>query len=130
MQRLTVKKITDKDLGYYIYAEAMTQYYDIEGESADGDLSSFDWDQEIDGKKLSDTIKENAMKNAVADMVTGQQGEKLLTDDNAWTEKNDQQIQSTVDSYVQQFGEDGFSLRARSWVYLLQMNMLECIQLL
>ena len=47
-------------------------------------------------------------------MVTGQQGEKLLTDDNAWTEKNDQQIQSTVDSYVQQFGEDGFSLRARS----------------
>lgn len=54
------------------------------------------------------------MKNAVADMVTGQQGEKLLTDDNAWTEKNDQQIQSTVDSYVQQFGEDGFSLRARS----------------
>lgn len=40
--------------------------------------------------------------------------EKLLTDDNAWTEKNDQQIQSTVDSYVQQFGEDGFSLRARS----------------
>lgn len=108
------EKITDKDLGYYIYAEAMTQYYDIEGESADGDLSSFDWDQEIDGKKLSDTIKENAMKNAVADMVTGQQGEKLLTDDNAWTEKNDQQIQSTVDSYVQQFGEDGFSLRARS----------------
>lgn len=30
----------------------MTQYYDIEGESADGDLSSFDWDQEIDGKNF------------------------------------------------------------------------------
>ena len=28
------EKITDKDLGYYIYAEAMTQYYDIEAQTA------------------------------------------------------------------------------------------------
>ncbi len=108
------EKLTDKDLSYYIYAEAMNQYYDIEAENASGDFSGFDWNQEVDGKKLSDTIKETAYNNAVNDLVTIVQGDSLLNDDEKWTESDDQQIATTVNGYVSQFGEDGFTLRARS----------------
>ena len=107
-------KITDADMGYYIYVEAVNQYYKVAGEDADGDIEGFDWDQDVDGRKLSDIIKDNAYKNAVADMVTVQKADEILTGDNAWTEQDDQQIQSTVDGYVQQFGEDGFNLRVKS----------------
>lgn len=108
------EKLTDADLGYYIYAEAMNQYYEVAGESADGDLSSFDWNQEVDGKKLSDTIKENAYSNALDDMVTISQGSQYLDDADKWTESDDAQVNTTVAGYVSQFGEDGFELRART----------------
>lgn len=108
------EKLTDKDLSYYIYAEAMNQYYQVEGENATGDFSDFDWNQEVDGVKLSDTIKENAYKNAVNDLVTIQQGEQYLSDDEKWSDSDEQQVVTTVSGYVSQFGEDGFTLRARS----------------
>lgn len=108
------EKLTDKDLSYYIYAEAMNQYYLVEGENATGDFTDFDWEQEVDGKKLSETIKENAYNNAIDDLVTIQQGEKCLPDEDKWTESDDQQVTTTVNGYVSQFGEDGFTLRARS----------------
>lgn len=108
------EKLTDADLGYYIYAEAMNKYYEVAGESADGDLSSFDWNQEVDGKKLSDTIKENAYSNALDDMVTISQGSQYLDDADKWTESDDAQVNTTVAGYVSQFGEDGFTLRART----------------
>lgn len=108
------EKLTDKDLNYYIYAEAMNQYYQVEGANATGDFSDFDWNQEVDGKKLSDTIKENAYDNAVNDLVTIQQGEQYLSDDEKWSDTDEQQAVTTVSGYVSQFGEDGFTLRARS----------------
>lgn len=108
------EKITDEDIGYYIYTEATNQYFDIEGDNATGDLEGYDWDQDVDGRKLSDIIKENAYNNAVSELITAQKAEEVLTGDDAWTEQDDQQIQTTVDGYVQQFGEDGFNLRAKS----------------
>lgn len=108
------QKITDEDLKYYIYAESMTQYFKIEGDNATGDFEGYDWDQEVDGKKLSDSIKEGALKNAINDAVTISQGEKILSEEDAWTDADNQQIETTVGSYVSQFGEEGFKLRARS----------------
>lgn len=108
------EKLTDKDLSYYIYAEAMNQYYEVAGESATGDFSDFDWNQEVDGKKLSDTIKENAYNTAIDDLVTVQKGNESLSDEDKWSDSDEQQVITTVNGYVSQFGEDGFTLRARS----------------
>ena len=108
------EKLTDADLGYYIYTEATNQYYQVEGDNADGELEGYDWDKDVDGRKLSDIIKENAYNNAVGDMITAQKTSEILTGDTAWDEEDDQQIQSAVDGYVKQFGEDGFNLRAKS----------------
>ena len=107
-------KITDADMGYYIYTEAYNQYYNIEGSNATGDLQGFDWEQDVDGRSLSDIIKENAYNNAIAETVTALKADEILTGEDAWTETNDAQIESTVDGYVTQFGEEGFNLRAKS----------------
>ena len=108
------EKLTDADMGYYIYTEATNQYYEVEGDNADGNIEGYDWDQEIDGRKLSDIIKENAYNNAINEFITAQKTDEVLTGDMAWDEEDDKQIESTVDSYVKQFGEDGFNLRAKS----------------
>ncbi len=108
------EKLTDADLGYYIYAEATNQYYEVEGDNADGELEGYDWDKDVDGRKLSDIIKEKAYDKAVSDMIASQKTSEILSGDAVWDEQDDQQIQSTVDGYVQQFGEDGFNLRAKS----------------
>lgn len=108
------EKLTDADLGYYIYAEAMNQYYEVAGDQADGDMSDFDWDQEVDGKKLSDTIKENAYNDAVDDLVTIQQGSPMLADDDKWSEQDEAQANAQISGYISQYGEDGFELRART----------------
>ncbi len=106
------EKITDEDLGYYIYAEAFEQYYNIEGEDADGDLTDFDWEQDVDGTPLSEIIKENAYNTAIDELIAAQKATELLND--PWTDDEDAQVESTVDGYVEQFGEDGFNLRAKS----------------
>lgn len=108
------EKLTDADLGYYIYTEATNQYYTVEGDNADGELENYDWDKDVNGRKLSDIIKENAYNTAVGDLITSQKASEVLTGDTVWDEQDDQQIQTTVDGYVQQFGEDGFNLRAKS----------------
>lgn len=108
------EKITDSDLGYYIYAEAMNKYYEVAGETADGNYADFDWNQEVDGKKLADTIKENAYNNAIDDAVTISQGSSYLSDDEKWKDSDEAQVNTTVAGYVSQFGEDGFALRTRT----------------
>lgn len=108
------EKLTDADLSYYIYAEAMNQYYALNEDASDEDFSAFDWDQEVDGVKLSDTIKENAYQTALGDMVTIQKGNECLSDEDKWSDEDESQVTSTVSGYVKQFGDDGFELRART----------------
>lgn len=108
------EKLTDEDMGYYIYTTATDEYYNIEGDNATGELEGYDWDKDVDGRKLSDIIKEKAYDKAIGEIVTAQKADEVLTGENAWDEQDEQQIQMTVDSYVQQFGEDGFNLRAKS----------------
>ena len=55
------EKITDLDVKYYIYAEASS--YANKNNISQSDLATYDWDQEVDGAKLSDTIREKAVND-------------------------------------------------------------------
>jgi len=103
------EKITDLDVKYYVYAQAMTyaQNNGLDEES----IKDFDWDQEIDGEKLSDTLKRKAVEDAVNEVLTIQKGaEAGITLDDSMKAQLDAQISGITATY----GEDGFALRART----------------
>ena len=101
--------ITDLDVNYYIYAQAMT--YANQNGLSEEDLKDFDWNQEIDGVKLSDTIKEKALNDAINEVITIQKGaENGIVLDDATKEQLSTQLSGITASY----GEDGFALRART----------------
>lgn len=103
------ESITDLDVNYYIYAQAMT-YASQNGLSED-ELKDFDWNQEIDGVKLSDTIKEKALNDAINEVITIQKGAANgITLDDA-TKAN---LSAQIDGITASYGEDGFALRART----------------
>lgn len=103
------ESITDLDVQYYIYAQAAT-YAQNNGVSADG-LAEYDWNQEVDGKVLANTIKEKALNDAINEVLLIQKGEEndvTLSDDEL------AQIDSQVSGILTAYGEDGFALRART----------------
>lgn len=103
------EKITDLDVKYYVYAQAMT--YANENGLNEESIKDFDWDQEIDGEKLSDTLKNKALEDAVNEVLTIQKGaEAGITLDDAMKAQIDAQISGITATY----GEDGFALRART----------------
>lgn len=103
------ESITDLDVNYYIYAQAMT--YANQNGLSEEDLKDFDWDQEVDGVKLSDTIKEKALNDAINEVITIQKGaENGIVLDDATKEQLSAQLSGITSSY----GEDGFTLRART----------------
>ena len=103
------EEITDLDVNYYIYAQAMT--YATQNGLSEEDIKNFDWDQEIDGVKLSDTIKEKALNDAINEVITIQKGaENGIVLDDASKEQLTTQLEGITASY----GEDGFALRVRT----------------
>lgn len=103
------QEITDFDIKYYIYIEAMT--YATENNISDDELASYDWNQEVDGKKLSDTILEKAVATAIGEAITLEKGaENGVTID----EQTEAQIDMQIQSLVAQYGEEGMALRART----------------
>ena len=101
--------ITDLDVRYYAYAEAAT--YASKNGIAEDEMGSYDWDKEVDGKKLSDTIIEKAVAAAIDEVLLIQKGaEHGITLDEA----SANQIKSQVDMLEGQYGEDGLLLRIRT----------------
>lgn len=101
--------VTDLDVKYYVYAEAAT--YASENGISEDELGSYDWDKEVDGKKLSDTIIEKAVATAIDEVLLIQKGaENGITLD----ETSANQIKSQVDMLESQYGEDGLLLRIRT----------------
>lgn len=101
--------ITDLDVRYYAYAEAAT--YASKNGIAEDEMGSYDWDKEVDGKKLSDTIIEKAVAAAIDEVLLIQKGaEHGITLD----EVSANQIKSQVDMLEGQYGEDGLLLRVRT----------------
>ncbi len=102
-------ELTDIDVNYYIYAQA-ANYMNKNNISMDT-MADFDWDQEVDGVKLSDTIKEKAVDDAVSEAILIVKGaENGVTLD----ENEKQQISSQLAGISSSYGEDGFTLRART----------------
>lgn len=103
------EEITDYDLKYYIYTEAAA--YASENSISEDQIGDYDWDQEVDGKKLSDTIREKAIKDAIGEVITLQKG---AANNITLDETTANQIASQVSTLKATYGEDGLALRART----------------
>ncbi len=102
-------EITDLDVSYYIYAQAAT--YAQENGYTEEDMRDFEWDQEIDGEKLSDIIRKKAIDDAVNEVLLIQKGaENGVT----LSDEEKAQIDTQLAGITSQYGEEGFSLRART----------------
>lgn len=101
--------ITDLDVRYHIYAQAAT-YAQENGITQDA-MRDFDWEQEVDGEKLSDIIRRKAVEDAVKEAVLIQKGaENGIT----LSDEEKAQIDTQLRGIAGQYGEDGFALRART----------------
>jgi len=101
--------ITDLDVNYYIYAQVM-KYANQNGISEE-DLKNFDWNQEVDGKKLSNIIKQKAVDEAIREVVLIQKGAEngvVISDEEM------KHIDKEVTERTLWYGEDGFKLRVRT----------------
>ncbi len=75
--------ITDADMKYYIYAEAMEYFQENRGTLQKP--TEFDWSKEVeDGKTAEDLVKERAIETAVSEAVTMNMGIKAGME---WNEK-------------------------------------------
>ena len=102
-------EVTDLDVSYYIYAQAAT-YAQENGITQDA-MRDFDWEQEVDGEKLSDIIRRKAVEDAVNEVVLIQKGaENGIT----LSDEEKAQIDTQLSGIAGQYGEDGFTLRART----------------
>lgn len=104
--------ITDKDLEYYIYTAATEYYTENTTDTSGSNMDSYDWDQTTsDGQKVSDIIKEDALNMAIDNILTIQ---KSMEKGVEWSEQEENSISTSVDGFVEQYGEDGFALRTRA----------------
>ncbi|MEG2583095.1 MAG: peptidylprolyl isomerase [Oscillospiraceae bacterium] len=104
--------ITDLDMNYYIFVAASRKFSEMTANEPNADMSKFDWEQKTeDGRALSDVIREDALKEAKSTVLTIKKGE---TEETKWTEDDQKQIDTAVDGFVTQYGEDGFLKRAKS----------------
>ncbi len=103
------EEITDLDVNYYIYAQAATyaQENGIDYEA----LADYDWSQEADGVTLADKIKEDALNDAINEVLLIQKGAEKGV---ALTEEEVAQIDSQIAGISSAYGEEGFTLRART----------------
>ena len=103
------EEITDYDIRYYIYSEASA--YASANSITEDQLGDYDWDQEVDGKKLSDTIREKAVADAIGEVITLQKG---AANNITLDETTANQIATQISTLKATYGEDGLALRART----------------
>lgn len=103
------EKITDMDINYHIYSEAAK--YASENKISETDLADYDWDQEVDGQKLSDKFKQAAVDAAIDEALLIQKGaENGVT----LSDEEKKSIDAQISGITATYGEDGFTLRART----------------
>lgn len=104
--------ITDQDMTYYIYQAASKYYTENTPDQTGSMMNTYDWDQTAeDGRKVSDIIKENAINDAIGNTIAIQ---KSMENGVEWTEQEENYISTSVDGFVQQYGEEGFAQRTRA----------------
>ena len=103
--------LTSSEFQYYIYNTAMMKAYTLDSGFA-GDFSSIDWDQKTDtGKTLAEDVKEEALENAIAEILTTQKGKENGVEISA---EEQTQYDQAVDSFIEQSGEEQFVLTANA----------------
>ncbi len=101
--------ITDLDLEYYIFVEVYN-YLQEKGLGQDG-LSDIDWNEKVDGVKLADKIKADAVDNAIREAALIEKGtENGIKLDKA----KEAGINSQIDGFIAQYGKEGFELQLKS----------------
>lgn len=104
------EEITDADVNYNIYAQAMQ--YAQNNNMTQEDLKTFDWNNTfVNGINLADTIKNNALDTSIKDVLTVQKGAENGI---GLTVDEESQIESQLSVLVSTYGEDGFLLRIRT----------------
>ena len=101
--------VTDIDLEYFIFME-IAKYAQEIGIGPDG-LSDVDWDEEIDGVKLADKIKKDAVDAAIEQAAIIEKGKEngiKLSDDDLLG------IEAQVNGNLSQYGEEDFLLQLNS----------------
>ncbi len=102
-------KITDLDMRYYIFMEIYN--YAQENQIAQDELSDIDWDEEINGVKLSDKIKSDAIDSALKEAALIEKG----TENGVALEESDiLGMESQVNSFIAQYGKEGFETQLRT----------------
>ncbi|MBQ2614668.1 MAG: peptidylprolyl isomerase [Clostridia bacterium] len=102
-------EITDKDMGYFLYAAAY-EYFQANAED-EASLSEFDWTKEVDGKTAEEIVKENALDMAVEEVVLMQAGKKFGADFDAKEARA--QAKAQLDQMVASYGEELVVLNAK-----------------
>lgn len=105
------ESITDKDMEYYIFQAARQYYAENTTDQTGSKIDSYDWDQTAaDGRKVSDIIKENAVNQAIDNVLTVQ---KSMEKGVEWSKQDENSINTAVEGYIDQYGEEGFALRTK-----------------
>ncbi len=107
------QSITDLDVKYYIYVETMRYAQEIGLEEEE--IATYNWDEEVDGVKISDTIKQKAMQDAIDEVILIQKGAEngaVLTDEEKM--QMDSYISSLVSNVTSRYGEHGVELWTKS----------------
>ena len=105
------ESITDKDMEYYIFQAARQYYAENTTDQTGSKIDSYDWDQTAaDDRKVSDIIKENAVNQAIDNVLTVQ---KSMEKGVEWSKQDENSINTAVEGYIDQYGEEGFALRTK-----------------
>lgn len=103
--------ITVADLQYYIYHTAMMQIYQNDPDFS-GDIAKVKWDEKLkSGKTLEETILDEAMRTAIADLATVRQSVAVEI---RFTEEEKAQVKELISSFVTENGEEQFKLNMQA----------------
>lgn len=102
------EELKAEDFGYYIYNNAVIQMYKEDSNTTE-DVTTFDWSKtNSDGKTLSDVVVENAIDDAIKDVVFKQSAENsgfLISE----AEKEADEL---VNGSIERQGEEKFKISA------------------
>ena len=106
-------EITDLDMKYYIYRAAMDYYQNDDSEGTTTSPVDYDWEKTAeDGRKVSEIVKENAVENAVGEVLLMNAGDKNGIE---WNEQEElEAAQAQNQQLISIYGEELVELNAKA----------------
>ena len=106
-------EITDLDMKYYIYRAGMDYYQNDDSEGTTSSPVDYDWEKTAeDGRKVSEIVKENAVENAVGEVLLMNAGDKNGIE---WNEQEElEAAQAQNQQLINIYGEELVELNAKA----------------